>query len=199
MNHRDAPLCICYDRDSLLSTFIPTSNLQSWRSLMAAECQETNAAVIPLTCQCVWQMFDTLISASLTSKMTTSSSCQKSLNSTWFWQVKGGRQSHHAVVRFFGLFAVFGKCIEFAKEALYLAAWGSPRQTRSCWEGWSCFLPHRSLGYTDGRHTTRTGWTCSRNQREFSNMTSVFKGEVFCTTNDTKQNCKNNSFSNFHI
>lgn len=30
-------------------------------------------------------------------------------------------------------------------------------------------------------------------------MTSVFKGEAFCTTNDTKQNCKNNSFSNFHI
>lgn len=59
MNRRDVPLCICYDRDSLLSTFIPTSNSQSWRSLMAAECQETNAAVIPLTCQCVWQMFDT--------------------------------------------------------------------------------------------------------------------------------------------
>lgn len=56
MNHRDAPLCICYDRDSLLSTFIPTSNSQSWRSRM---CQETNAAVIPLTCQCVWQMCDT--------------------------------------------------------------------------------------------------------------------------------------------
>lgn len=48
------------------------------------------------------------------------------------------------------------------RQEIYLAALKNRLQTRNCWEGWNCSPPHPTPGCTDGRHTTRTGWTCRK-------------------------------------